>query len=190
MKFYALCTWSVQKVSQILNLHGLRIFDCRFFVALCWYSYPLLMPTSSVILNVQLICDGYFACFGSSSMFAPSVSGTRKSHRMPDLGNTVAAKTLLCCFWPKIRAQATMCQPGRYHGAKANFYCSTNPAFLTDCFAQIAHNLQVIFIIDPSTLKFWSICWNSQKSKTSQNMSKQNSCQKLTKHSKWPNLSG
>ena len=57
------------------------IFD--FFVALCWYAYPSLVPTSSAISNVQLSFDSYFAwtCFGSSSIFASSVSGTRKSHR-------------------------------------------------------------------------------------------------------------
>ena len=48
------------------------IFD--FLVALCWYSYPSLKPTSSVILNVQLIFDSYFAWtyFCSSSIFAHS----------------------------------------------------------------------------------------------------------------------
>ena len=61
------------------------------------------MPTSSAILNVQLIFDSYFAwtCFGSSSFFAPSVSGIRKNHRGPGLGNIVAAATLLCCFGQK-----------------------------------------------------------------------------------------
>ena len=54
----------------------------------------------------QLFC---LDVFGSSSLFASSVSGTRKNHREPDLGNTVAAATLLCCFWPKFRAQATVC---------------------------------------------------------------------------------
>ena len=53
-------TWSVKKVSQILNFRGYvySIFD--FFVALCWYSYPSLMPRGSVILSVQLIFDSYF----------------------------------------------------------------------------------------------------------------------------------
>ena len=84
--------------------------------------------------------------------WASSVLGTRKSHRGPGLGNTVAAASLVCRFWPKICAQATMCEQGRYHGAKANFCSSTNPGVLADCFAQIAHNLQVIFLIDRSTL--------------------------------------
>ena len=68
-------------------------------MALCWYSYPSLMPTCSTLLNVQLIFDNYFAwtCFGLSSIFASSVSGKRKSHRWPDLGNTVATAILLCC---------------------------------------------------------------------------------------------
>ena len=97
-------TWSVKKLSWILNFRGLRIFDFRFFVAICWYSYLSLMSTSSAILNVQFIFDSYFAwtCFGLSSIFTPSVSGTRKNHRGPDLGDTVAETTLLCCFWPKI----------------------------------------------------------------------------------------
>ena len=97
-------------------------------MALCWYSYSLFMSKSSAILNAQLIFDSHVAwtCFGSSSIFASSVSGTRKSHRGPNLGNTVAATTLLCCFWPKIRAQATMCEQGRYHGAKVSSCSSTN----------------------------------------------------------------
>ena len=43
----------------------------EFFVALCWYSYLSLMPTSSAILNVQLICYSHFVltCFDSSSIF-------------------------------------------------------------------------------------------------------------------------
>ncbi|UYV65287.1 K02A2.6-like [Cordylochernes scorpioides] len=49
-------------------------------------------------------------------------------------------------------AQATMCEQGRYRGAKANFVLPQIRAFLADCFAQIAHNLQVIFLIDRSTL--------------------------------------
>ena len=124
-----ICMWLVQKVSRILNFSGLRIFDFRFFVALCWYSYPSLMPTSSAILNAQLIFDSYFAwtCFGLCSIFASSVSATRKSHRGPDLGNTVVTATLLCCLWQKIRAQATMCEQGYCYGAKINFCSSTNP---------------------------------------------------------------
>ena len=132
-------------------------------------------------------------------------------------------------------------------------------SFLADCFARIAHNLQVIFLIDRFTLwqelmmyhapaigenykqnlhirrnlaRFfrswrarvaservqgsspyatvnirnasahlilfftqnmililWSIFWNRQKAKMSQNTSKQNSRQKLTEHSKWLSLS-
>ena len=86
------------------------------------------MPMSSAVLSVQLIFESYFAwaCFGSSSIFAFSVSGTRKSHRGSDLENTVDAATILCCFWLKFRAQATMCEQGRYHGAKVNFCSSTN----------------------------------------------------------------
>ena len=113
---------------SIANFEFPRVTYIRFFVTLCWYLYPSLMATSSPILNVQLIFDGHFAraCFGSFSIFASLVSGTRKVTGGPDLGNTVAAATLLCCFWPKIRAQATMCKQWRYHGAKANRCFSTN----------------------------------------------------------------
>ena len=124
-----LYTWFVKKVSRILNFRGIRILDFQIFVALCWYSYPPLMPASSAIFNVQLIFDNYIArtCFGSFSIFASLVSGTRKSHRGPDLRNTVAnTARLWCCFWQKIRAQATMCEQGRYRGAKANICSSTN----------------------------------------------------------------
>ena len=57
-----------------MNLRGIRIFDFRFFVTLCWYSYPSLMSTSWAIFYVQLIFDSYFVwtCFGSSSIFAYS----------------------------------------------------------------------------------------------------------------------
>ena len=93
---------------NIANFEFTRVMYIRFSI---FYGIML-------VLNVQLIFDSYFAltCFGSSSIFASSVSGTRKSHRGPDLGNTV-----------KIRAQATMCKQGHYHGAKANFCSSTNP---------------------------------------------------------------
>ena len=78
----------------------LRIFDFLFFVGLCWYSYPSLILTSSTILNVQLIFYSYFVwtCFASSSIFGSSVSRTKKNHRERNLGNTVAAATLSCCF--------------------------------------------------------------------------------------------
>ena len=59
--------------------------------------------------------------------WASSVFGTRKIHRGPGLGNTVAAGLLVCFFCPKICAQATMCEQGHYHGAKVNSYSCTNP---------------------------------------------------------------
>ena len=52
--------------------------------------------------------------------------GNKKKSQGADLGNTVAAALLVCYYWPKIRAQATMCEQKRYHGAKANFCSSTN----------------------------------------------------------------
>ena len=55
------------------------IFD--FFVALCWYSCFSFLPTSTAILNVQLIFDSGFACtcFGSSSIFAYSKKWIKES---------------------------------------------------------------------------------------------------------------
>ena len=55
---------------SIANFEFPRVTYIRFFVALCWYSYSSLTPTSSAILNVRLIFDSYFAwaCFGSSSI--------------------------------------------------------------------------------------------------------------------------
>ena len=79
-------------------------------------SAPLSMP----LLSPQ-------SCRSVVLLLASSVLGTRNSHRGPGLGNTVAAALLVCCFWPKICPQATMCEQGRYHGAKANFCSSTNP---------------------------------------------------------------
>lgn len=49
-------------------------------------------------------------------LWASSVSGTRKNQWGPDLRNMVAATSSVCCFWPKNRAQATMCEQGRYRG--------------------------------------------------------------------------
>ena len=48
-----------------------------------------------------------------------------------------------------------MCEQGRYHGAKANFCSSTNPGVsggLLRANCASAHNLQVILLIDRSTL--------------------------------------
>ena len=67
----------------IANFKFPRVTYFRFstFVALCWYSYPSLMPTSSVLLTVQLIFDSYFAwtCFCSSSIFAYSKKWVKES---------------------------------------------------------------------------------------------------------------
>lgn len=60
-------------------------------------------------------------------LWASLVLGTGKSHKGPGLGNTVAEATLLYCFRPKIRVQATMCEQRRYHGEIANFCPSRNP---------------------------------------------------------------
>jgi len=52
---------------------------------------------------------------------------TRNCQREPGLGNTTATESLVCCFCPKICAQAMTCDQGHCHGAKANFCSSTNP---------------------------------------------------------------
>ena len=69
--------------SKILNFRELRVFDLRFFVTFCWYSCLSFMPTSSAILNVQLIFDSYFVwtCFGSSSIFVYSKNGPKNLHQ-------------------------------------------------------------------------------------------------------------
>jgi len=56
-----------------------------------------------------------------------SFGNKKKSQGARSGYNTVAAASLVCCFWSKIRAQGTMCEQGRYHGAEANFCSSTNP---------------------------------------------------------------
>ena len=115
-------TWSVQKVPRILNFRGLRLLDFQFFMALFWYS---LMPTSSAISNVQLIFDSYFAwtCVGSYSIFASSVSGTRKSHGGQIWGIRWLRQYYCVVFSQKFAHK----QRGRYRDAKANVCSSTNP---------------------------------------------------------------
>ena len=85
------CTWSVQKVLRILNFRGLRIFDFRFFGVMLVLIYADKFGHFECSVNFY----SYFVwtCFDSSSIFASSVSGTRKSHRVPDLGSTVGAAT-------------------------------------------------------------------------------------------------
>ena len=84
--FVTLCTWSVQKVSRILNSRALRIFDFQVFcsVMLVFISYNILIPTSSTILNVQLIFDRYFAwtSFGSSLIFSISKMDQRICNKL------------------------------------------------------------------------------------------------------------
>ena len=62
---------NIDEVKKIVLVNRRTTFF-DFFVALCWYSCFLFMPTSTAILNVQLIFDSCFACtcFGSSSIFA------------------------------------------------------------------------------------------------------------------------
>ena len=78
----------VKKVSRTFNFHWLRIFECRFFVSLYWYSCHSLMPISSAILYVQLIVEICFAgmCFGSSSIFTKY--GTKCSQKAEEMWTT------------------------------------------------------------------------------------------------------
>ena len=100
----------------------------------------------------QLFCLDLFWLVFDFCLFS---YGNKKSHRGPDLKNTVAAATLLCCFWPKIRAQAMSMSRGVIMVLNSIFVLPQIREFLTDCFAQITHNLQVIFLIDHSILKIW-----------------------------------
>ena len=70
-----------KKYREFLISAGYVYSISDFFVALCWYSCPSLMLTSSGILNVQLIFDSCFAweCFGSSSIFAYSKKSIKES---------------------------------------------------------------------------------------------------------------
>ena len=74
-------TRSAKKYREIWISAGYvySIFD--FFVALRRYSCFLFMPTSTAILNVQLIFDSCFACtcFGSPSIFAYSKKWIKES---------------------------------------------------------------------------------------------------------------
>ena len=134
-------TWSVQKVSRILNFASYvhSIFD--FFVALCWYSYPSLMPTSSAILNVQLIFDSYFArtCFGSSPFFAyykkwikESVSHFKgwtvnKEYYLQVMRNCVkqSSRNSWICGKTKIGFCTTITPPRTHRCLCANFWSKT-----------------------------------------------------------------
>ena len=113
---------------SITNFEFPRIFDFQFFVALCWYSYPSLMPAISAILNVWLIFDSYFAwtCFGLSSIF-PLQFREQEKVTGGQIWGIRWLRLQYCCFGTKIRAQATMCSQGRHHGTKLNFCSPTNP---------------------------------------------------------------
>ncbi|KAG8251670.1 hypothetical protein J6590_074930 [Homalodisca vitripennis] len=81
--------------------------------------------------------------------WASSVSGTRKSHRGPDLGNTVAAVSLVVVFGQEVTYKQRCVSRGVIVVQKSIFVFSQIRVFLVDCFA---HNLQVIFLIHRSTL--------------------------------------
>ena len=120
--------------------------------------------------------------------------GNKKKSQEARFGQYGGCSNIIVLFLAKMCAKATMCELGRYHGAKANFCSSANPGvsrglLRTNC-AQLAGNIPY-WPSHPEMLIqiLWCIFWNKLKSKTSQNTSKQNCCQKLTKHSKCPNLS-
>ena len=81
----AMYTWSVQKVSRILNFRWLRIFDFQFFVVLCWYSYrSLMLDLFECSVNfLQLFClevfwlilDFYLFSFGNKKKSQGARSG-------------------------------------------------------------------------------------------------------------------
>ena len=62
-------TWSVQKVSRILIFRGLRTFDFRFFVALCWYSLNSNLNIETKRILKQNKLDKFNKCF---DQFGPS----------------------------------------------------------------------------------------------------------------------
>ena len=140
---------------SIANFEFPRVTYSRFWIIL-WRYVGTHIP--HLCRQVQLIFNSYvvWVCFGSSSIFASSVSGTKdNSHGGPDLRNTVAAATLLCCFFGKKFARKQRCvSRGVIVVQKPIFVLSQIRAFPADCFVQIAHNLQVICLIDIWHWKF------------------------------------
>ena len=189
-------TWSVQKVSKILNFRELRIFDLLFFcgvmsVLICLtYTDKFGHFECSVNFWQLFSLDVFWLTFD----FCLFSFGNKKKSQGARSGEYGGCGNIIVLFLAKIRAQATMCEQGRYHGAKANFCSSTNPGvsgglLRANC-AYLSGNIPHWPFHPEILIQFlWSIFWNRQKSTTSLNTSKQNSCQKLTEHSKWPNLS-
>ena len=134
---------------SVANFKFLRVTRIRFSIfcgvmlVLISFTYADKFARFECSVNFwQLFCLDVFRLVFDFCLFS---FGNKKSHRGPDLGNTVAVTTSLRCFWSKIRAQAAMCEQGRYHGAKANFCSSTNPGvsgglFRANC-AQLARNI-------------------------------------------------
>ena len=112
------------------------------------------MPTSSAILNVQLIFDSYFVwmCFGSSSIFASSVSKARKKSQGARSGEYGRCGNIIVYFLIKNSHTSNDVNRGVIV-QKPIFVLPQIRTFLADCFAKIPHILQVIFLIDCSTLK-------------------------------------
>ena len=71
----------------------------NYFVALCWYSFPSLIPTRSAILNVQLIFYSYFVwtCFGSSSTFACFKKGSKHLYQIFRVERSIRNTTYKLC---------------------------------------------------------------------------------------------
>lgn len=87
--------------------------------------FPILEALKKIIFCdlVQLLlrCRLYLLNRGVASSFHGPLQFWKKEKVTGGQvwGIRLAAAPLLCCFWPNIRAQATMCEQGRYHGAKA-----------------------------------------------------------------------
>ena len=84
--------------------------------------------------------------------WASSVSGTRKVIRGQIWGMQWLGQHHCVVFWQKFAQKERYVSRGVIIVQKSIFVLSQIRAFLADCFAQIAHNLQVIFLIDRSTL--------------------------------------
>ena len=148
-------------------------------MALCWWSYPSFMPIRSTIFNVQLIFDSYFAwtCFGKSSIFdyfkkliKESVSNFRVECNKENY-------LKICAICAKQSARIV-----RICGRTKIGFCTMI------IFGQKQHNNVAATTVFPRSAPcdfFLFPTLKRQKSKTSRNTSKQNSCQNLTEHSKW-----
>ena len=147
------------------------------------------MPTSLAILNVQLIFDSYFAstCFGSSSIFAYSKKCI-KEFVSNFQGGTVNKEYYLQVM-RNLREAIRQKRPDLWKNKNWLSHHDNAPAHTSLPMREVLAKNNIITLPQPSySPDLVPPKLKRQKSKTSQNLSKQNSCQKLTEHSKWPNL--